>query len=305
MTLLNKSGLLRRCIAIFTVVLLLCAQPVASSHDRTQTRRRKRVAVKEKRPPAEKTDFGEGALIDRAITLICEERVRDPLGSIPIDQMAAQHALPLTDSRVIAGRKRAERLLPAAKRLVPIILGRLAAAYNLEALSHDWINTRVRAVNTIKPDEGALDNSYWRPNEPNAITFGTIFLAGLRSDEAMIAVLAHELTHAVNGSDEALQPLFARVGGRASQVEKVSIRESMAAELTCEAVGIQVMRALSKGTIRPLARAVGKNCVQTDLADATHLSPRETMRVLLALDPVLLRTITVAQGAKRPRRSSD
>lgn len=303
MTLLKRDVLLRRCAVVLTVVLLLCAQSAASTHGNAQTRKRKRTAVKEKQVPARKAELGDDALVGRAVALICQERARDPQGSTPIDQMAAQRALPLTDRRVAAGRKRAERLLPAAKRLVPTMLSRLAAAYELEALSHSWINARVRAVNIIKPDEGALDNAYWRPGESDTITFGTIFLAGIQSDEAMITVLAHELTHAVNGSDEALHPLFMRVGARASQVSKAPIRESVAAELTCEAVGLQVVRALSKGTIRPLARAVGKNCVQTDLADATHLSPRETMRVLLALDPALLRA--VGQEAKRPRRSGD
>lgn len=305
MSLLKRGSLSRRCVVLFVGVFLLWAQPIALSHGRYRPGRGKRTEAKVRRNGARKPDPGGDTLVDRAINSICQERIRDPLGSVPIDQMAVQHALPPTDPRVLAGVRRAERLLPAAKRLVPIVLSRLAATYNLEALNPGWISTRVKAVNTIKPDEEALDNSYWRPEEPNTITFGTVFLAGIRSDEAMITVLAHELTHAVNGTDGSLQPLFARVGARASQIEKVSIQERMAAELTCEAVGVQVMRTVSKGTIRPLARAVGKDCVQTDMADATHLSPRETIRVLLSLDPGLIRSISVAQGVKRSRRSGD
>jgi hypothetical protein len=224
--------------------------------------------------------------------------------------MAAQSALPLTDARVIDGKKRAERLLPVAKKLVPSTLSRLAADYNLEPLSLSWIRARVQAVNTIKPEVEAHDNSYWRPSEPNAIIFGTIFLAGIRSDEAMITVLAHELTHAINGTDQSLQPLFARLGARASEIGMLPIQGNVAVELTCEAVGLQVMRAhigkaLGKGTAKHLARAVGKNCVQRDLADANHLSPRETMQVLLALEPGLIKALAVAEEKKRPKKISD
>ncbi|MDQ5827128.1 MAG: hypothetical protein M3441_23440, partial [Chloroflexota bacterium] len=230
--------------------------------------------------------------------------------TIPIDQMAAARPLPLNHPKVIAGRKRAEKLLPVAKRLVPVALSRLAADYNLEALSLNWIYNRVKSVNVIKPEVEAHDNAYWRPSEPNAIIFGTIFLAGIRSDEAMITVLAHELTHAINGTDQSLQPLFARVEARASKVGRISLRGGMAGELTCEAVGLQAMRALTgralgKGTTKHLARAVGKNCVQRDLADANHLSPREMLRVLLALEPQLAIAITEAGGRKRPLKGRD
>lgn len=201
---------------------------------------------------------------------------------------------------------RAERLLPLAKRLVPAALSRLAADYNLEPLNLNWISARVKIVNVIKLEMEAYDNAYWRPTEPNAIIFGTVFLAGIRSDEAMITVLAHELTHAVNGPDQSLRPLFARIEARASRIRNLQIQENMALELTCEAVGLQAMRthtgrSLGKGTTRRLARAVGKNCVQRDLADATHLSPRETLRALLALEPELAMAITTAEEKRFPK----
>ncbi len=298
----------RRSVVFFAGLILLCAQAMQSPHGSAQTRERKQTKPGERALPAGEPRWEEHDIIERAVASICEDRIRDPQGSIPIDQMAAQRALPLTDSKVVAGRKRAERLLPVAKRLVPSALIRLAADYNLEAPSLNWIHARVKAVNAIKPEVEAHDNAYWRPSEPNAIIFGTIFLAGIRSDEAMMTVLAHELTHAVNGTDQSLQPLFARVEARASKVGNLPIRGSMAAELTCEAVGLQAMRAhtgraLGKGTTRHLARAVGKNCVQRDLADASHLSPRETLRVLLALEPELAIAIAAVEDKKRPPRS--
>src|SRR5438034_5066884 len=48
----------------------------------------------------------------------------------------------------------------------------------------------------------ARDNASVLLREPHTIEFGTIFLAGLRSDEAMISVLAHELTHVASGRSE-------------------------------------------------------------------------------------------------------
>jgi len=163
----------------------------------------------------------------------------------------------------------------------------------------------VKAVNVIKPEVEARDNAYWRPREPNAIIIGTVFLGAIRSDEAMITVLAHELTHAVNGKDESLRPLFARVEARAARVGNLPVGGGVAAELTCEAVGLEAMRAhtswaMGKGTTRRLARAVGKNCVQRNLADANHLSPRETLRILLALEPELTMVIASAEEKKRP-----
>lgn len=310
MTLLQKREPARHGVVILTALILLCAQAAQSPPGSAQTRGQKQAAPGERGLPAGETRWEEHDIIGRAVASICEDRGRDPQGSIPIDQMAAERPLPLNHPKVISGRKRAEKLLPVAKRLVPIALSRLAADYNLEALSLNWIYERVKAVNVIKPEVEAHDNAYWRPSEPNAIIFGTVFLAGVRSDEAMITVLAHELTHAVNGKDQSLQPLFARIEARASKVGNLQLRGGMAAELTCEAVGLQAMRALTgralgKGTTRRLARAVGKNCVQRDLADANHLSPRETLRVLLALEPELAMVITEAEGKKRPLKTRD
>ncbi len=310
MTLVQRRKFSLRGVVLVTAFILLCVQSMPPLPTSAQTRERKQSGTGELGVPPDPSRWEEHDIIDRAAISICEERVRDPQGSIPIDQMAAQPALPLTDSKVIAGRKRAERLLPVAKRLVPSVLSRLAADYNLEAISLNWIYERVKTINVIKPEVDAHDNAYWRPSDPSAIVFGTIFLAGIRSDEAMITVLAHELTHAINGTDQSLNPLFARVETRASRLGKLSISESMAAELTCEAVGLEAMRAhtgraLGKGTTRRLARALGKNCVQRDLADSNHLSPRETLRVLLALEPELTMAITVVESKKRPLRRNN
>jgi hypothetical protein len=302
----SGGELLRRGTIIFAGIILLLAQLMEVSYSNAQTHKRRRPKISQRKAPIEKTDA-----VESTITAICKERVQDPQGTLPIDQMAVQRELPLTDQRVIAGMERAERLLPVVKKLVPLALNRLAASHDLEAMSLNWIITRVEAVNTIKAEVDERDNSAWRPSEPRAIIFGTIFLAGLRSDEAMITVLAHELTHAINGTDQALQPLIMRVRTKASQMNDFSVGEDAAVELTCERVGIQVVReyiarSSSRGTIRRrLARALEKDCVSRDLADENHLSPRRTMRVLLKLEPELTRAIGgggKVRHSKRKRR---
>jgi hypothetical protein len=276
----------------FAVIILLCLQLASGLHGKTQNPKSKQD------PSGERSDTAEeGDIVERAVAIVCTERAQDPEGSIPIDEMAAQPALPLTDSRVSAGRKRAERLLSSAKKLVPQALFQLAASYNLEPLSRDWIKMRVNAVHEIKVEIDHHDNASWEPGEPRAIIFGPVFLAGLRSDEAMIAVLAHELTHAVDGADGALRPLIMRLRTRASQEGGLPIQEASSVELTCEMVGISVMQEYISHTPaavtarQRLTRALGKNCVHLDLADETHLSPLKTMRLLLILEPDLTRAI--------------
>lgn len=302
----KRSNLLRRVTVVLVGFILLWSQLVMGLHGIAQKRRPERSAPDERREPRE-----EGNIVERAITTICTERAQDPLGSIPIDEMGAQQPLPLTDARVKEGRKRAERLLPSAKKLVPSLLSQLAATYNLEALSRDWIKERVNAVRVIKAEVENHDNASWRPNEPHAIIFGTVFLAGLRSDEAMIAVLAHELTHAIDGTDQALLPLVRRIRARASQVGGASVGEDMAIELTCEMVGLRVMRDYTSRTgnaktmAQRLTRAMGKDCVHLDLADESHLSPRETMRLLLKLEPDLATAIIKAKEDDFQRMKKD
>jgi hypothetical protein len=285
-------------------IILLFTQLLGVQRGNAQTYKRRRTISSKRRVP-----IGEADIVDRAVTVICGERVRDPQGSIPIDIMATQRALPLNDLHVIAGKARAQRLLPIAKQLVPLALSRIAAANNLKAQSLNWIIARVEAINTIKAEIEERDNSAWRPSEPHSIIFGTIFLTGLRSDEAMIAVLAHELTHAISGTDQALQPIFMQVGAKASQLERMPIGEAAAMELTCDMVGIQVMRdyiaqVSGRGTIRRrLTRALEKNCVSRDLADANHLSPRETTRLLLRLEPEITKAIAGTRGKQLPGKS--
>ena len=126
---------------------------------------------------------------------------------------------------------------------------------------------------------------------------GTIFLAGLRSDEGMISVLAHELMHIADGDKDSLRPLVSAVGNRASDLTGLDIHGQRSEEGTCDLIGAMAVRAYITSTpsyesiTRRLARSIQHNCVELDEGDEDHLSPRGTIRALLALNPVLVREL--------------
>jgi hypothetical protein len=303
----RKSSRSFREMMVFCVgVLFVSAQLVVPPLGSVQTSRRLPVSQAERNVLAERAGTAE-----RAAGSICEQRGRDPLSTAPIDQMANTRPLPLTDRRVLARRSRAQKLLPIAKRLVPFALRRVAAKNGLEPLSLRWITDRVQEVNTVRAEVEERDNASWRAGEPDSIIFGTVFLVGLRSDEAMIAVLGHELTHAVNATDRGLQPVFASIRAKAFQMG-TPVSEAAAVELGCELVGLEVLRDYvsqtgGRGRVgRRLARAFQKDCVQRELADENHLSPRETMLLLLKFEPEVAGSIAgnprVGRQVRQTRR---
>src|SRR5204863_3428494 len=124
-----------------------------------------------------------------------------------------------------------------------------------------------------------------------------IFLAGLRSDEGMISVLAHELMHIADGDSDSLRILMTAVGAKAMNLTGLDIRGQRSEELTCDLIGAMAVREFVASTpgyesiTRRLSRSVEHNCVQIDEGDEDHLSPRNTIRALLALHPVLVREL--------------
>ena len=259
------------------------------------------------------------AMVERAIGVTCAERVRDPLGSMAIDEMQTRPSLPVSNPDALAGARRAERLLPTTRRLVANALVELAKDYDLYGPDSDRtaavanrrrtarratarpgmvdlrarVNAaaaRVEAVRRIKPDVDSRDNASVLLRDPRVIDFGTIFLAGLRSDEAMVSVLAHELTHIGSGQGDSLRPLFRAIARRAAARTGLRIQGQRAEELGCDLVGVMAARAFIKQTpsweamSRRLARAFEHNCVDDDASDEDHLSPRNTIRALFTLD---------------------
>jgi hypothetical protein len=233
--------------------------------------------------------------VERAIGQTCTERINDPLSSMAIDEMQARPSLAVTHPEAVTGLRRAERVLPATRRLVAGAIIQLAREYNLygTALARARVNTataRAEAVRRVRPDVDSRDNASVLLREPRTIEFGTIFLAGLRSDEAMISVLAHELTHIASGQSESLRPLFRAIAARAAARTGLRIQGQRAEELSCDLVGMMAARQFIKETPsweprpRRLARALEHNCVDDDASDEDHLSPRNTIRALFTLD---------------------
>ncbi|MEP6919744.1 MAG: hypothetical protein ABI967_01375 [bacterium] len=240
----------------------------------------------------------ERDMIDRAIEVVCKERKRDPQGSIPIDDMQGRPSLPVQSVEAVEGAARAQRLLPVAQLLTVDALRRVASEYNFQRSSAGSLRLerailRVQNVMRVKPDVDSRDNASVFLRNPKTITFGTIFLAGLKSDEAMISVLAHELSHIADGDRASLRILFRAVGERASALTGLTIYDQQAEELTCDYVGALAARSFVADSpaydplARRIARAVEHNCVNDDEGDEDHLSPRNTIRAILALNPTL------------------
>jgi hypothetical protein len=244
----------------------------------------------------------ERSLVEEAMGVVCTEGKMDPQGSIPIDDMQARPSLPVQSSEAVAGAQRAEKLLPLAKDLAINALRQLAAEYGFQkstvyAARLQRAIARVQTVRKVRPDMESRDNASVFLTHPHTITFGTIFLAGLPSDEGMISVLAHELMHIADGDNDLLYALVRAVAARASSLTGLEIRGQRSEELACDLVGTMAVRSYVADTPnyeplpRRLARSLEHNCVDLDEGDEDHLSPRTTIRVLLSLNSSLVREL--------------
>ena len=242
------------------------------------------------------------ALLEEAIGVVCTQAKLDPKSSVAIDEMQARPSLPLQSPEARSGSERAQRLLSVAKELVVNSLQQLSIEYRLQD-SRNFNQrlrqaiARVNSVKRVRPDMESRDNASVYLSRPHVITFGTIFLAGLRSDEGMISVLAHELMHIADGDNDSLRVLVAAVGNKASDLTGLAIHGQRGEEVTCDLVGAMAVRAYIVSTpgyesvARRLARSIQHNCVELDEGDEDHLSPRNTIRALLALNPSLVREL--------------
>lgn len=242
------------------------------------------------------------ALLDEAIGVVCTQAKLDPKSSIAIDDMQARPSLPIQSPEARAGAERAQRLLPMTKSLMIAALEQLANEYGFQKspafrLRIKQAIARVNSVKRVRPDMDSRDNASVYLSRPHVITFGTIFLAGLRSDEGMISVLAHELMHIADGDNDSLRPLVSAVGNKASDLTGLEIHGQRSEEVTCDLIGAMAVRAYITSTpgyesiARRIARSIQHNCVEQDEGDEDHLSPRNTIRALLALNPVLVREL--------------
>ena len=302
--------LLSRAIALLTLFSLLAvstngfAQAGRSASKGSHSRARREPMSAETRE-----------LVERAIDVICSERKKDPKGSHPIDEMQARPSLPVYTAEAVAGGARAQRLLPLAKQLVVASIQKLTNEYKLHQrkgydLEIQRAIGRVQQVRRVKPDMASRDNASVILRRPQTITFGTIFLTGLPSDEAMISVLAHELMHIADGDRDSLRTLFRAVGNRASSLTGLSIYQQRAEELACDLVGAMAARSFVSDTPdytplhRRISRAIQHNCVEDDEGDEDHLSPRNTIRALLALSPGLAYELVYGPPPSRSTRGN-
>jgi hypothetical protein len=257
----------------------------------------------------------ERALVEQAIGVVCMEGKTDAKGSIPIDDMQSRPSLPLQSPEAVAGAQRAQKLLPIAKNLVVNALQQLVVEYGFQKTrSYDGkiqkAIGRVQSVRRVRPDMDSRDNASVFLSKPHTITFGTIFLAGLPSDEGMISVLSHELTHIADGDNDSLRALVQSVAARASSLTGLAIHGQRAEEITCDLVGAMAVQSYIADTPdyeplpRRLARSVEHNCVDLDEGDEDHLSPRNTIRVLLALNSSLVRELLYGREERSPVRHS-
>ena len=159
------------------------------------------------------------ALVEDAIG-VCTQAKLDPKSSVAIDEMQARPSLPIHSPEARSGAERAQRLLPLAKTLVITALRQLSTDYGFQQspfkVRINQAIARINSVKRVRPDMESRDNASVYLSRPHVITFGTIFLAGLRSDEGMISVLAHELMHIADGDNDSLRPLVSAVGKKAS-----------------------------------------------------------------------------------------
>jgi hypothetical protein len=242
------------------------------------------------------------ALVEEASAIVCTQAKLDPKSSVAIDEMQARPSLPIQHADAQAGAQRAQKLLPIAKALVISSLRQLVVEYNFHKSRRferriQQAIARVNAVRRVRPDMESRDNASVFLSRPQVITFGTIFLAGLRSDEGMIGVLAHELMHIADGENDSLRLLVAAVGNKATDLTGLDVQGQRGEEITCDLIGAMSVRAYVSDTpgyesiARRLARSIQHNCVEIDEGDEDHLSPRSTIRVLLALQPALVREL--------------
>jgi hypothetical protein len=242
------------------------------------------------------------ALVEEAIGVVCNQAKLDPKASMAIDEMQSRPSLPVQTPEAKTGAARAQRLLPVAKSLVVDALQALAKEYGLNRNRNLGVRiqqgiARVNAVKNVKPDMESRDNASVFLSRPHTITFGTIFLAGLRSDEGMISVLAHELMHIADGDHDSLRLLVSSIGSKAADLTGLDIRGQRSEELTCDLIGAMAVNSYIQDTpsyesiARRMSRSIEHNCVDVDEGDDDHLSPRNTLRALLALNPNLVRSL--------------
>jgi hypothetical protein len=106
-----------------------------------------------------------------------------------------------------------------------------------------------------------------------------------------------------------LRALVDSIANKASSLTGLEIHGQKAEELTCDLIGAMAVRTFVgdspgyESIARRLARSVEHNCVGQDEGDDEHLSPRNTIRALLSLNPQLVRELVNDKEEISPKRT--
>lgn len=191
-----------------------------------------------------------------------------------------------------SGVARAARLLPLARRLATEVLADVAGRYGGGTEQVRRACARVEAVTDVRLDEGLGDLAEFDEEKPTQVSVGAEYARDLESDDEVVVLLTHELTHAA-AVDGDLDGLIAAVAAEARQRAGVFAAAEQQEDLLCEYVGAQALKRFARlypDREAPAAR-VGRvfACDQQegDEADAEHLSSAETWRALRSLDSEL------------------
>ena len=221
--------------------------------------------------------------------------------------------LPVSDSsnesqktRVHAGMKNARRLLPIARQLT---IGSLAELTKKSDLSKE--RRLIASVTRIALDSKLGGSAEVCEDDLSVIHVGTEYAGYLTSDDEVMLLLGHELTHVAVRSGR-LSRYIDEIGERVRRTAHIENNEQQKEELACDFTGAEVLRVFiathpnnEKSADRfsrvfgyesrseRLTRAWIDFCAayNGDPGDQEHLNEQQTIRSLLALDPELISLI--------------
>jgi hypothetical protein len=200
------------------------------------------------------------------------------------------------------GIKNARRLLPLAKNLT---LEALRASLKSSGLVRE--KQSIASVKKIVLDPGLGDTAEVREDNLSVIHIGTEYATYLTSDDEVMLLLGHELTH-VAARTGRLNQFIEEVAETARLDASIAPVERQKEELACDFVGAEVLKRFialhptEETNAERFTRAFGYDppaerfarawqyfCdyYKGDLGDEEHLSPYQTLNTLLRFDTEL------------------
>jgi len=247
---------------------------------------------------------GSDDLGGKALLRLCEE---NQLHSNDYRHEAHEGDMNSPEARrlIDLGIKRAERLLPLAKKLVIDSLRELPADLNASADEVVRAEHFVNNINSVVLDMDLDDAAEFEDDEPATVRIGPGYALFLETDEETIMLLGHELTHAAE-QERNLNEFVRTVTAKVESDAGVYPGHAQRHDLTCDFIGEQVLKRFIKqnpskeSSALRFSHALDYNCDDDqDDSDDEHLSQDDTLKALLSLDPELNRLILGETAAKR------